>query len=218
MLILERSDYHVQSRPQCFGAVGEGGQVNGKWSNHRWSQRGHVGCLGANLADFISVVSCLYWDGMLGLRCFILLIIVSCFTYVSDGLYTHSIKKWLLACICSGLIRRCYVCRSRGPLGDCGDPFNDTLAKVSLGVQLDPCSSGWCGKIISDDNGLNGNSTLMWWNFLIWFNLQRLTPLLKGCVSKGLQMIMRIDVQTLCSTERECICVFALVICVMLAI
>ncbi|CAG0884042.1 unnamed protein product [Cyprideis torosa] len=52
-----------------------------------------------------------------------------------------------------GAIRRCFKCRSRGDLGDCGDPFmfaegtNVTDVNVKeAGIQAIPCASGWCGK------------------------------------------------------------------------
>ncbi|KAI1305243.1 hypothetical protein HDE_01487 [Halotydeus destructor] len=47
--------------------------------------------------------------------------------------------------------KRCYVCRSRGVLGDCRDPFyyNSTQAGwPSKAVEPTPCPSGWCGKVI----------------------------------------------------------------------
>ncbi|OXA53232.1 uncharacterized protein LOC110851410 [Folsomia candida] len=53
--------------------------------------------------------------------------------------------------VCEGrLSTRCYVCRSRGELGDCKDPFsfNDTSIKDLPGfpVSVTPCPSGWCRK------------------------------------------------------------------------
>jgi len=48
------------------------------------------------------------------------------------------------------LSTRCFVCRSRGDLGDCRDPFNynDTSIKDLPGnpLSVTPCSSGWCHK------------------------------------------------------------------------
>ncbi|XP_054708967.1 uncharacterized protein LOC129218672 [Uloborus diversus] len=47
-------------------------------------------------------------------------------------------------------IKRCFVCRSRGELGDCKDPFphNATTAEELRAVEASPCASGWCAKII----------------------------------------------------------------------
>lgn len=49
-----------------------------------------------------------------------------------------------------GRVRHCYTCLSRGPLGDCRDPFsyNETTAEGVRGVQVTPCASAWCAKII----------------------------------------------------------------------
>ncbi|XP_064480073.1 UPAR/Ly6 domain-containing protein rtv-like [Ornithodoros turicata] len=49
-----------------------------------------------------------------------------------------------------GRVRHCYTCRSRGPLGDCRDPFpyNETTAEDVRGVELTPCASAWCGKLV----------------------------------------------------------------------
>ena len=54
-----------------------------------------------------------------------------------------------------GMLRRCFNCRSRGPLGDCRDPFyltgnSTTLEHKSHGVKTSPCASGWCSKILED--------------------------------------------------------------------
>merc|ERR1712080_724501 len=52
------------------------------------------------------------------------------------------------------LLRRCYVCRSRGELGDCRDTFippppTDPGIPVQVKpVAEEPCSSGWCLKIL----------------------------------------------------------------------
>ena len=63
----------------------------------------------------------------------------------------------LLLCLSSslGMLRRCFNCRSRGPLGDCRDPFyltgnSSTLEHKSHGVKTSPCASGWCSKILED--------------------------------------------------------------------
>lgn len=47
-------------------------------------------------------------------------------------------------------IKRCFVCRSRGELGDCKDPFlfNATTAESNRAVDAQPCAAGWCAKII----------------------------------------------------------------------
>ncbi|XP_015782362.1 uncharacterized protein LOC107360243 [Tetranychus urticae] len=52
-------------------------------------------------------------------------------------------------------VKYCYVCRSRGSLGDCGDPFpwNQTTVKDLKGVEASPCPSGWCGKTIEGKEG-----------------------------------------------------------------
>lgn len=44
----------------------------------------------------------------------------------------------------------CFTCRSRGQLGDCRDPFpyNETTAEGVRGVEVTPCASKWCGKLI----------------------------------------------------------------------
>lgn len=44
----------------------------------------------------------------------------------------------------------CFVCRSRGQLGDCRDPFpyNDTTVEGVRGVEASPCASKWCGKLV----------------------------------------------------------------------
>ncbi|XP_049826032.1 uncharacterized protein LOC126266301 [Aethina tumida] len=55
-------------------------------------------------------------------------------------------------------LQRCFVCRSRGELGSCKDPFvyNVTLAepKSKIGIDTIPCASGWCGKIVESENAL----------------------------------------------------------------
>ncbi|XP_035216780.1 uncharacterized protein LOC118190212 [Stegodyphus dumicola] len=53
-----------------------------------------------------------------------------------------------------GRLRHCYVCRSRGELGDCKDPFmlNATSVEDVRGVEAVPCASGWCAKIIEGQN------------------------------------------------------------------
>lgn len=55
--------------------------------------------------------------------------------------------------------KRCFNCRSRGPLGDCRDPFTlnsttfDGQTNSKPSIEAVPCSSGWCAKIIEDDYG-----------------------------------------------------------------
>ncbi|XP_067129684.1 UPAR/Ly6 domain-containing protein rtv [Centruroides vittatus] len=67
--------------------------------------------------------------------------------------------KWLICCIyfflitnavIGGRVKRCFVCRSRGDLGDCKDPFpyNATTVESLRGVEAIPCASSWCAKII----------------------------------------------------------------------
>ncbi|RZC34277.1 uncharacterized protein BDFB_006913, partial [Asbolus verrucosus] len=55
-----------------------------------------------------------------------------------------------------GLLKRCFVCRSRGELGSCKDPFtvNATQVELEKGVETVPCASGWCGKILETENAL----------------------------------------------------------------
>lgn len=55
----------------------------------------------------------------------------------------------------SGLIKRCYQCRSRGELGSCKDPFrfNASHVEAEPGVSTVPCASGWCGKVIEGETG-----------------------------------------------------------------
>lgn len=64
---------------------------------------------------------------------------------------------WILMCfpvVESARQQRCYNCRSRGPLGDCRDPFyttaNSTIpqGKQNSDVKIPPCASGWCKKFI----------------------------------------------------------------------
>ncbi|KAK4886357.1 hypothetical protein RN001_002628 [Aquatica leii] len=65
------------------------------------------------------------------------------------------ISCFLIEC-CDGLLRRCFVCRSRGELGSCKDPFtfNATDVEFERGVDTSPCASGWCGKIVESENDL----------------------------------------------------------------
>ncbi|XP_018565184.1 uncharacterized protein LOC108906431 [Anoplophora glabripennis] len=53
-------------------------------------------------------------------------------------------------------LQRCFMCRSRGELGSCKDPFtvNVTLVenKQEIGVETVPCASGWCGKIVESED------------------------------------------------------------------
>lgn len=53
----------------------------------------------------------------------------------------------------SGVLRRCYQCRSRGELGSCKDPFkyNVTQIENEHGITAVPCASGWCGKLIESE-------------------------------------------------------------------
>lgn len=55
-------------------------------------------------------------------------------------------------CNRAGAINKCFQCRSRGELGDCGDPFasDDKTKESDGGVDVAPCSSGWCGKIVEN--------------------------------------------------------------------
>ncbi|XP_071035298.1 UPAR/Ly6 domain-containing protein rtv [Parasteatoda tepidariorum] len=47
-------------------------------------------------------------------------------------------------------IKRCFTCRSRGDLGDCKDPFIHNASSVDniRGIEVPPCASGWCAKIV----------------------------------------------------------------------
>lgn len=70
-----------------------------------------------------------------------------------------------MCALLSGL-QRCFMCRSRGELGSCKDPFvvNVTLVenKQEIGVETVPCASGWCGKIVeSEDAAKEGNYILL---------------------------------------------------------
>jgi len=55
--------------------------------------------------------------------------------------------------------KRCFTCRSRGPLGDCRDPLTlnsttfDKQMSLKPSIEAVPCSSGWCSKIIEDEYG-----------------------------------------------------------------
>lgn len=57
------------------------------------------------------------------------------------------------------LNQRCFICRSRGPLGDCRDPFSvnsttfDPRTNTKPSIEAVPCNSGWCAKIIENDFG-----------------------------------------------------------------
>ncbi|XP_063986452.1 uncharacterized protein Rtv [Diachasmimorpha longicaudata] len=54
----------------------------------------------------------------------------------------------------NGALRRCVDCRSRGEGGSCKDPFtmNATMIESEPGVDVVPCASGWCGKVIESPN------------------------------------------------------------------
>ena len=59
------------------------------------------------------------------------------------------------------VVRKCFSCRSRGPLGDCRDPFylsaNATIIESKKsGVETPPCSSGWCRKVIEGRENREG--------------------------------------------------------------
>lgn len=56
----------------------------------------------------------------------------------------------------SGVLRRCYQCRSRGDLGSCKDPFKLNITQIDdvHGVTAVPCASGWCGKVIESEGTL----------------------------------------------------------------
>ncbi|XP_037071588.1 uncharacterized protein LOC119092715 [Pollicipes pollicipes] len=72
----------------------------------------------------------------------------------------------LLAClsVVHGVTqRRCFRCRSRGSRGDCRDAFAHNTTALLAGkvrsVSVEPCASGWCGKIIEGDKGVNDYDT-----------------------------------------------------------
>jgi hypothetical protein len=69
---------------------------------------------------------------------------------VSFILLTHTPK------FASGILKRCFVCRSRGELGSCKDPFTVNVTHIELekGVEAIPCASGWCGKMLETENPL----------------------------------------------------------------
>jgi len=48
---------------------------------------------------------------------------------------------------------RCYNCRSRTDLGDCGDPFSPFNISSNPAVNESPCSTGWCSKVIEGGIG-----------------------------------------------------------------
>ena len=61
------------------------------------------------------------------------------------------------------VVRKCFSCRSRGPLGDCRDPFylstNTTIIESKKsGVETQPCSSGWCRKVIEGRENREGQT------------------------------------------------------------
>ncbi|XP_043189357.1 uncharacterized protein LOC122363781 [Amphibalanus amphitrite] len=59
--------------------------------------------------------------------------------------------------------RRCFQCRSRGSRGGCKDSFSHNMTQLLAGgvrgVRAEPCASGWCGKIIEGDTGVNDYDT-----------------------------------------------------------
>nr|XP_015927103.2 uncharacterized protein LOC107454421 [Parasteatoda tepidariorum] len=57
-------------------------------------------------------------------------------------------------------IKRCFTCRSRGDLGDCKDPFIHNASSVDniRGIEVPPCASGWCAKIV-EGSGSGNNFT-----------------------------------------------------------
>ena len=64
------------------------------------------------------------------------------------------------------VVRKCFSCRSRGPLGDCRDPFylsaNATIIESKKsGVETPPCSSGWCRKVIEGRENREGQTRAM---------------------------------------------------------
>lgn len=79
---------------------------------------------------------------------------------VRRGIFNLSIITNLVVFIVLnvGILRRCFVCRSRGELGSCKDGFNfnATLLGNEKGVTADPCASGWCAKIIQGRSINNG--------------------------------------------------------------
>lgn len=54
------------------------------------------------------------------------------------------------------MLKRCFVCRSRGELGSCKDPFDFNVTQVEnvRGLSTIPCASGWCAKIVETENTL----------------------------------------------------------------
>ena len=63
----------------------------------------------------------------------------------------------------ASVVRKCFSCRSRGPLGDCRDPFylsaNSTIIESKKsGVETPPCSSGWCRKVIEGRENRDGQT------------------------------------------------------------
>lgn len=57
---------------------------------------------------------------------------------------------YLIVCT-DASIKRCFSCRSRGELGSCKDKFkyyNASQLDADTGVEIVPCASGWCGKVI----------------------------------------------------------------------
>lgn len=53
-------------------------------------------------------------------------------------------------------LQRCFVCRSRGEMGSCKDPFTENVTlvenKQAIGIETIPCASGWCGKILESED------------------------------------------------------------------
>lgn len=75
---------------------------------------------------------------------------------ISFALESHSPTKMQLV---EASFKRCFTCRSRGPLGDCRDPFTlnsttfDGQTNLKPSIEAVPCSSGWCSKITEDEYG-----------------------------------------------------------------
>lgn len=79
----------------------------------------------------------------------LMVFLTSCLSLIANNDFVHVF-------IFLGLLRRCFVCRSRGELGSCKDPFtiNATQVEHERGVETVPCASGWCGKILETENAL----------------------------------------------------------------
>lgn len=65
-------------------------------------------------------------------------------------------------------IQRCFVCRSRGEMGSCKDQFTYNATQIESkdvkGVEMSPCASGWCGKIVETESNAPKEGKILFYN------------------------------------------------------